>query len=167
MSNTLQLNKPYVNVGLDTMTYTVATAGNYNVNVQANVPSAVASGGGSGTARDLGLGQLGGYEGIGSVPATSLGQGGTGLGCLGSNTDGSAAAVSYSAVTSGLSIVVNQNGSPIYTSTAPTVSQSALQFKVSFTASATDVITVVLSSSNANDEQLNTVKSTVSIGQGF
>ncbi len=68
---------------------------------------------------------------------------------------------------SGLSIVVNQNGSPIYTAPALTPTQSAIQFKVDISATAADVITLVLSSSNTNDTQLESVKTNVSIGQGY
>jgi hypothetical protein len=67
---------------------------------------------------------------------------------------------------SGLSVVVNQNGSPIYTAPVITPTQIAQQFKFGFAATAADVITVVLSSSNANDSLLNSVKMNVSIGQG-
>ncbi len=68
---------------------------------------------------------------------------------------------------SGISIVVNKNGSPVLT--APTLSptQNAIQFKLSLLLAAADVITVVLSSSAAIDNQLNSVKTNVSIGQGF
>lgn len=67
---------------------------------------------------------------------------------------------------SGLSVVINQNGSPIYTAPTITPTQTALQFKFSFPATAADVITVVLSSSTANDLLLNSVKMNVAIGQG-
>jgi hypothetical protein len=68
---------------------------------------------------------------------------------------------------SGLSIVVNQNGSPIYTAPALTPTQSAIQFKVDINGVAADTITLVLSSSNANDALLESVKTNVSIGQGY
>lgn len=67
---------------------------------------------------------------------------------------------------SGISIVVNKNGSPIYTAPVLSPTQSAIQFKTGFSAVAADVITVVLSSSNANDLLLNSVKTSMSIGQG-
>jgi hypothetical protein len=67
----------------------------------------------------------------------------------------------------GLSIVVNQQGSPIYTSVAFPPTQGSLQFKVAINGVANDAITFVLSSSTAVDLQLNTVKTNVSIGQGF
>lgn len=108
MSNTLVLNQSYVNVGLDTMTYTVPTTGNYNVKVQ-----------------------------LTEVPP------------------------------SGLSIVVNDNGSPIFTAPVIGQTQSAQQFKFSFQATATHIITVVLASSAASDQPINNVKSIISIGQGF
>jgi hypothetical protein len=68
---------------------------------------------------------------------------------------------------SGLSIVVNQNGSPIYTAPALTPTQSAIQFKVDINGVAADTISLVLSSSNANDQMLESVKTNVSIGQGY
>jgi hypothetical protein len=68
---------------------------------------------------------------------------------------------------SGLSIVVQQNGTTVYTAPTVTATQSALQFKTELNCSATDVITVVMSSSTAIDKQLNTVKTTVTIGQGL
>lgn len=68
---------------------------------------------------------------------------------------------------SGLSVVVSKNGSPIFT--APTIAptQIAQQFRVGFLAANTDVITVVLASSSAIDNQYNTVKSSISIGGGL
>lgn len=67
----------------------------------------------------------------------------------------------------GLVIVVNKNGSPIYTAPVITPTQSALQFKTDFLAAAADVITVVLSSSAAIDAQLNTLKTTIALGNGL
>lgn len=214
MSNILVLNQPYVNVGLDTMTYTVATTGVYNIQVQATFPSAAATGFGAGTAVDQGLGVTGGTQGIGQGSNLSLGNGGTGLGFGGSTTDGAlggngsghgagagggaegftggdlgaghggvgqgfGAANGYQqppanvitptsgvAVSSSLVVTVNQNGSPIYTFSNSVPTQSAIQFKSSFVGTAADVITVVLSSSNASDKLLNSVQSIVSIGQG-
>lgn len=68
---------------------------------------------------------------------------------------------------SGISIVVKNNGSTVFT--APTLSptQGAIQFKYGFLATAADAISVVLSSAVAFDSQLNTVKSTITIGQGL
>lgn len=68
---------------------------------------------------------------------------------------------------SGLSVVINDNGSPIFT--APTIgqSQSAQQFKFSFQATSTHIITIVLSSVAASDQPINNVKSIISISQGF
>lgn len=67
---------------------------------------------------------------------------------------------------SGLSIVVNNNGSPIYTAPTVTPTQSALQFKKSFNLTAADVLTVVFSSVETNDLLLNSVKSNLALGQG-
>lgn len=68
---------------------------------------------------------------------------------------------------SSLSIVVNQNGSPVYTAPVLTPTQSAIQFKVDLSCTAADVITLVLSSSNPNDLLLESVKTNVAIGQGY
>lgn len=68
---------------------------------------------------------------------------------------------------SGISIVVNDNGSPIFTAPVITPTQSAQQFKYSFQATVADVITVVLASVSAIDAQLNTVKSQITIEQGY
>ena len=68
---------------------------------------------------------------------------------------------------SGLSIVVNVNASPVYTAPALTPTQSAIQFKVDLNLTAADVVTLVLSSSNANDLMLESVKTNVSIGMGY
>lgn len=108
MANIIFLNKPYVNVGLGTMTHTTLQSRIYNVSVQST-----------------------------ETPPTSL------------------------------SIVVNQNGTPIYTAPVITPTQSALQFKTKFMAAANDVVTVVLSSSDPIDNQLNTLKTTISIGDGL
>jgi hypothetical protein len=66
----------------------------------------------------------------------------------------------------GLSIVVNVNGSPVYTAPVITPSQSAIQFKKDFPALLNDVVTVVLASSAPVDLQLNTLKTTISCGNG-
>jgi hypothetical protein len=108
MSNILILNQPYVNVGLDTMTYTIPAAGLYSLHFE-----------------------------VTEVPP------------------------------SGLSVVVNQNGSPVYTSATPTPTQSAFQFKQGLVCALNDVITVVLSSSSAIDSALNNVKSIIAIEQGL
>lgn len=111
MANILLLNQPFVSVGLDDFTHTIATGGLYYVNVQST-----------------------------ETPPT------------------------------GLSIVVNQNGSPVYTSPVITPTQSALEFKTNLNCVATDVITVVLTTPQVLatdiDLQLNTLKTTVAIGQG-
>lgn len=67
---------------------------------------------------------------------------------------------------SGISIVVNDNGSLVYT--APTLSptQSAVQFRQVFNFTAAHVITIVLSSSAASDNLINNVKSNIIIQQG-
>jgi len=65
-----------------------------------------------------------------------------------------------------LSVVVNQNGSPIFTAPTITPTQIAQQFKIPVVGTATDTISVVVSSSAATDKQLNSVKTTITIQQG-
>lgn len=88
MSNILILNQPQVSVGLSAFTFTVPTTGLYSLLVQLQVPQALATGAGGGTARDQGLGVTGGIGGAGSGAQLGLGQGALGLGFGGSNTDG-------------------------------------------------------------------------------
>ena len=66
--------------------------------------------------------------------------------------------------TSGLSIVINQNGSPIATSKAPTANDIYAFVSAAIEATAGDIITVVLSSSLIQDSvNLNNVKSIITI----
>lgn len=71
---------------------------------------------------------------------------------------------------SALQIVINQNGSPILTSggvsTNPTPTQPSLGARISFQATAADVITVVFSSANAVDAVPNAVKSIINLYAG-
>ncbi len=173
MANYLITNQPQVFNGLGTLTYTVPTTGNYNVQYQVTVPEAVATGDGAGSGQGLGSG-----VGGGKLAQFSLGGGGTSDGSVGqgfgSDSSGynqppsyGSNATSGAAVSSGVSVVVKQNGSTIYTMPSLTATQSAAQFKYSFQATAADSITVVIASSTASDEGLNGVQSIVSVGQGF
>ncbi len=171
MANYLILNQPQVFNGLGTLTYTVPTTGNYNVQVQLTVPEATATGYAAGSNQGLGSGTGGGGEGFtGGDLGTGHGGVGQGFGAGNSYQQPSAQGsnqTSGSAVSSGVSVVVNNNGSPIFTAPALVAGQSALQFKYSFQATAADSITVVLASSTASDKGLNGVLSTTSIGQGL
>lgn len=62
---------------------------------------------------------------------------------------------------SSLLVVVNQNGSPVYTGVA-----GAEGFKVDLSCLLGDVIAMVFSSSAAADLALNVIKSTIAISQG-
>jgi hypothetical protein len=135
MANIMFLNQPFESVGLTPFTYTVvptltnpAGAGLYNVQCQASVPSAVATGDGAGSGGNLSMGP---------------------------------------AISSSVSIVVNQNGSPVYTSEALSPTQLAVQFKFGLNCANGDVITVVPASSNPVDNLLNTVKMAVAIRNGL
>ena len=67
---------------------------------------------------------------------------------------------------SALSVVINQNGSPILTSVAPSPTQPQVGGKVTFQAAVSDVITVVLTSANAVDAVPNAVKTTINLYSG-
>lgn len=67
---------------------------------------------------------------------------------------------------SGLSIALQKNGSPVATSTAPTTAQGTINIQTTMNCVATDVISVVITSSAAIDNQLNTVKTLVTLRQG-
>ena len=217
MANYLILNQNYVQDGPGTLTYIASATGNYNVQVQATLPSAPATGFGAGTAADQGDGVSGGMQGIGQGSNLSLGQGGLGLGfgagaqsdnasgngsghgagagggdasgfALGGNgvTHGGVGQgfgpvannypqppvnvitpTSGLAVSSSIVVTVLNGATLLYTSPALTPTQGSLQFKMSLQATAADSITVVLTSSNPSDNQLNSVKANISIGQGL
>lgn len=171
MANTLILNQTQVFNGLGTLTYTVATTGQYNVKVQSTFPQWFLEGYAAGSNQGLGSGTGGGGEGF-TGGDLGLGHGGVGQGFGASNGYQQPSAqgsnqTTNPAVASAFEVVVNNNGSPIYTSTLPTFSQSSLQFKYGFLATAADVITVVISSANASDKNLNGPTSNISIGQGL
>lgn len=67
----------------------------------------------------------------------------------------------------GLSILVKNNGSTVFTAPTITPTQIAQQFKYSKLFTAADVVTVVFGSSDAIDAQLNNVKATTTIMQGY
>lgn len=56
---------------------------------------------------------------------------------------------------SSLSVVINKNGTPVATSTAPTTPQINLQMSVNIPCAINDVITFVLTSGNSNDTIMN------------
>jgi hypothetical protein len=64
---------------------------------------------------------------------------------------------------SGLSIVINQNGSPVVSSATVQPAQMIVSAQTQISCAVNDVITFVLSSSNANDLSANTIKSTIVI----
>lgn len=194
MANTLLLNQTQVFNGLGTLTYTVpvGTATQlYSVQVQTSFPQAVPQNAvwngntagmgsnnpignaiGAGSGSGLGSGTGGGGQGF-ILGDRGLGFGGVGQGFgTGNNYQQPPSAGSNvlpnSYVQSSLLIVVNKNGVAQFTSTLPTQSQGALQFKTnSFSAAASDVITVVLSSSASVDNQLSGITSNVSVAQGL
>jgi hypothetical protein len=182
MSSILFLNQPQVGVGLQSYTFTVPAAGTvvpyggagiYNVQFNASFPNALPIGDGAGSGFGLGAGAGGGDAAGFARGGLGTGDGAVGQG-FGANLSGyqqppasGSNATLGAAVSTALSIVVNQNGSPVYTSPALTPSERGLQFKVPLNCSVTDVITVVMASANQIDKALNTIQSTVSINQGM
>lgn len=171
MANYLLLNQPQVWNGLGTLTYVIPTTGQYNVQMSITVPEALATGDGAGSGTGLGSGSGGGGQGF-VLGDRGTGYGGVGQGfgtgnnyqqppSYGSNQ------TSGSAVSSGVSILVKNGASTIFTAPTLTATQSALQFQYGFQATAADVITVVIASATASDNELNGVKSQISINQGL
>lgn len=171
MANTLILNQNQVWNGTGTLTHTIATTGNYNVKFQCVVPQAPPVGDGAGSGTGLGSGAGGGGEGF---TGGDLGTGHGGVGQGFGTGNGYPQPPSYgsnetlgAAVSSGLTVIVKNGASTIFTAPTFAVAQSAMQFTYGFIATAADVITVVLASSTSSDKGLNSVVSNVSIGQGL
>lgn len=171
MANYLVLNKPQVWNGLGTLSYVIPTTGQYNVQVELTVPEAIAQGSNAGSGLGLGSGTGGGAQGF-TGGDLGTGHGGVGQG-FGEGNDYQQPSVQGSnqvagpSVSSSVTVVVNDNGSPIFTAPAFKFQQSALQFKYGFQATAGHTITVVLASATASDSGLNGVKSNISISEGF
>jgi hypothetical protein len=172
MANYLILNQNQVWNGLGTLTYTVASTGQYNVRVQSSFPAWEAEGNAkAGSGQGLGSGYGGGGSGFVDGDA-GTGHGGVGQGFGATNSyqqppHYGSNQTSYAGVQSSVSILVKKNGVTLYTAPVPAVVQGEVQFKTSFLASSGDSITVVLSSSDAEDNQLNSVRSNISISQGL
>jgi hypothetical protein len=67
----------------------------------------------------------------------------------------------------GLSVVVKQNGSTVFTMAAPGATQSASQFQTDILCAIGDVLTVNLTSSTAEDALLNTIQTTCQVMNGL
>jgi hypothetical protein len=67
---------------------------------------------------------------------------------------------------SAISIVIQKNGSPVISSAAPAASQSHMELQAQINCVPSDVLSVVLSSSSANDQQFNVLKGILSISAG-
>lgn len=67
----------------------------------------------------------------------------------------------------GLSIVVKQNASTVFTAATEGQAQTAQQFNYSQLYAAADVISVVLSSSTASDKVMQAVNAIVTVRQGL
>jgi hypothetical protein len=68
---------------------------------------------------------------------------------------------------SGMSIAIKQNGSTVVTSTAPSSTQGHVELQTILNCAASDTIGVVISSSNANDQGLNSIRGTLTINPGL
>lgn len=171
MANYLLVNQTQVFNGLGTLTFTVPTTGAYNVQFQTTVPEALATGDAAGSGTGLGAGTGGGGTGFtGGDLGTGHGGVGQGFGTGNSYQQPPASGsneTSGAAVNSALVVLVKNNGATVFTAPTLTATQSSLQFKYSFLATAADSVTVVLSSVNASDNALNGVTSNISIGQGL
>lgn len=171
MANYLLLNQPQVFNGLGTLTFTVPSTGQYNASLSITVPEAVAQGSVAGSGLGLGSGTGGGGEGF-TKGDQGLGEGGVGQGFGAGNnyqqpSSQASNQVAGESVSSGVSIVVKNGVTTIFTAPALAFEQSALQFKYGFSAEEDDVITVVIASSEASDNGLNGVKSIVAINEGL
>jgi hypothetical protein len=167
-------------VGLGTFTFTAPSIINnvaaptavYNISVQSSVPSAVPTGDGAGSGFGLGSGAGGGdkvgFSQGGSGPG--FGGVGQGFGPVPNNYNQPSAQPSNAtqgpSVSSSLVITITQNSSTIYTSPALSPTQKGTQLKRDFLFSAGDAITVTLTSSNPEDLLLNTLQTTISLGNG-
>lgn len=67
---------------------------------------------------------------------------------------------------SGMSIVIQQNGSQKAASAAPAASQGVVMLSVPLNCALGDVISVILSSSVASDKAINQIKGILNIHQG-
>ena len=68
---------------------------------------------------------------------------------------------------SGMSIVIQQNGSPMATLSAPAASQSVMDLQVKLNCAISDTISIVLASSSAIDKQLNNIRAILKITPGL
>jgi hypothetical protein len=68
---------------------------------------------------------------------------------------------------SGLSIVIQQNGSPMATSVAPAATQGELDLRIVLNCAISDVISVILSSSNVQEAGRNQIKGILNITPGI
>ena len=137
-------------------------------------------GGASGAVNDNASGSGSGYgagAGGGTLAEFSQGGGGLGDGSTGQGFGASSSGynqppaytntpTSFAGILSTLSIVVNQNGTPVYT--MPTIAgrMETAQFYTNLLCNANDSITIVFSSSLAADQALNAIKANVSIEIG-
>lgn len=168
----LILNQQYVQTGPGQLDFTIPSTAQYNVTFQATLPNSLATGSGAGSGQGLGAGTGGGGEGFtgGDLGPShgGVGQGfGAGNGYQQPPSAASNQTTSGSAMQSTLVVTILNGASTIYTSETPVPTQSEMKFKFPFQAAASDAIHVVLTAAGASDNQLNSLKSQIQIGQGF
>lgn len=167
----LILNQQYVQVGLGALDFSLPSTGPYNVTFEATVPNSLATGSGAGSNKGLGSGTGGGGEGFtGGDLGPSHGGVGQGFGPGNGYQQPPAAGSNQTSgpiTDSSLVVTITQQGSTIYTSTTPNPTQGNVKFKWSFLGTAADAIVITLSSANAADNLLNSLKSQIQIGQGL
>lgn len=67
---------------------------------------------------------------------------------------------------SGMSIVIQQNAVTKASVSSPAISQNHMDLQIVLNCAINDVISVILSSSNVNDKQLNSIRGTLNIHTG-
>ena len=67
---------------------------------------------------------------------------------------------------SGLSVVIQQNGSTVISAAAPAASQNHIELQTILNCAISDTISVVLSSSQASDQTINSIKGILKITPG-
>jgi hypothetical protein len=169
----LILNQSQIFNGLGTLTFIVPKSGTYSVGAQVTVPEAKPTGDGAGSGKGPGSGAGGGDVAGFARGGDGLGDGGVGQG-FGPVANVYPQPPPYPSnqtfgpqVTSGVTVVVNQNGTPVYTSPTLGVDQKAMQFRQGFQFVLNDSVTVVIGSGVATDQQLSGVSSNVFIQQGY
>lgn len=172
MANVLTLNQPFVTTATGDNTFTIPSSGLYSVQVSGSVQSAIATGDGAGSGTGLGAGKGGGtLSGFAVGGSSGAGAGGQGFGPDTSGYQQPPAAGSNQtvgpAVSSGMVIIVKQNGATVFTMPTLSPTQETFQFKFGFLAAAADAMIVNLTSATSSDLVPNSFKVTIALNQGL